>query len=124
MVAYFLKRQSQIHGPIDGVKLVHLAHAGKVKRIDEVSTSQEGPWHSADSIKALKAVFDQGKAVAAVNPPAAPTETGQWFVNISGFSEDKIEGPISSQRIKDLIDEKKVNIRAKVNKRMLSTFNP
>jgi hypothetical protein len=39
---------------------------------------------------------------------------GQWFVNISGFDGDKIEGPVSSQRIKELIDEKQVTAKTQV----------
>ena len=114
MTGYFLKRESKIHGPLDGGKLVTLARAGKVNPTDEISASQEGPWQRADGVSALKAVFDQRKSDAAVSPPAKPAEMGQWFVNISGFAGDKIEGPVSSQRIKDLIDEKQVTAKTQV----------
>lgn len=117
MPGYFLKRGPEIHGPLDGSKLVELARAGKVKPTDELSASQEGPWQLADSVKALKTVFDQLAAGADDTPAdqvASPAETGQWFVNITEFAGDRIEGPVSEQRIKDLIDEKQVNAKAQV----------
>ena len=117
MAGYFLKRDSKIHGPLDGGKLVELARAGKLKPSDELASGQEGPWQPAASVSALKAVFDQlagGAAGPATGQPAKPAETGQWFVNISGFAADRIEGPVSSQRIKDLIDEKQVNAKTQV----------
>jgi len=117
MPGYFLKRGPEIHGPLDGSKLVELARAGKVKPTDELSASQEGPWQLAASVKALKAVFDQMAAGADDTPAdqvASPAETGQWFVNITEFASDRIEGPVSEQRIRDLIDEKKVNAKTQV----------
>ena len=120
MASYFLKRQSQVHGPLVGDNLLELARSGKVHPTDQISASKEGPWQSAGSVSALKAIFEKavqqpvGESPDSPETPPAPAETGQWFVNITEFAGDRIEGPVSEQRIKDLIDEKQVNAKAQV----------
>lgn len=119
-MTYFLKRQSKVHGPVTGDKLFELARSGKVHPTDEISPSKDGPWQSAGSVTALKAIFAKtAQRPVAENPDLpgerrAPAEAGKWFVNITGFTEDRVEGPMTSQQVKDLIDQNDANAKTQV----------
>ena len=79
MASYFLKRQSQVHGPLVGDNLLELARSGKVHPTDQISASKEGPWQSAGSVSALKAIFEN-----AVQPPLLQLVSSQE-IRIYGY---------------------------------------
>jgi len=86
---YYVRRGSKISGPAKAELLERYAANGKLRATDQVSTSQNGPWHTVSQVPSLASHLPGAPKLEAT-VDVTPGNAGQ---TLGGSSTDRVESP-------------------------------